>query len=96
MLLSIKKAQDIINIFNLGTDEFCDVNDSIHWVTETLEVSPRLIYTGGIRGWIGDNLFIYLDCQKIRSLGWEPKVTIKESIINTLNYLMTNQWLLQS
>ena len=30
------------NIFNLGTDEYCQVNDSIGWITEALGVSPKL------------------------------------------------------
>ena len=63
-----------VNIFNLGTDEFCEVNDSIGWITERLGVSPALEYTGGDRGWIGDNPFIFLDTARIRALGWEPKL----------------------
>ena len=33
---------------------------------------------GGDRGWIGDNPFIFLDTAKIRALGWQPKLTIRE------------------
>ena len=47
ILLAIEKAQDKINIFNLGTDEHCQVNDSIGWITEYLHLQPRLVYTGG-------------------------------------------------
>ena len=37
------------------------MNDSIGWITEHLGVTPTLEYTGGDRGWIGDNPFIFLD-----------------------------------
>ena len=37
------------------------LNDSIGWITERLGVAPVLDYTGGDRGWIGDNPFIFLD-----------------------------------
>jgi len=96
MLYAIERAQDKVNIFNLGTDEYCEVNDSIRWITEHLGLKPRLSYTGGQRGWIGDSPFIFLDCSKIRALGWKPKLSIKESMLRTLEFLMKNAWLLEA
>ena len=93
---AINKATGKINIFNLGTDEYCQVNDSIGWITKSLGLTPELVYTGNERGWIGDNPFIFLDCNKIRSLGWAPKLTIEEGIMKTLEYLQANQWLLNN
>ncbi len=52
-------------------------------------------YTGGERGWIGDSPFIFLDTARIRSLGWKPKLSIREGIIRTLDYLQANPWLLE-
>src|SRR4051794_4556978 len=74
---ALDQARDRVNIFNLGTDEFCELNDSIGWITRRLGVSPVLDYTGGERGWIGDNPFIFLDTTRIRSLGWRPALTIQ-------------------
>jgi UDP-glucose 4-epimerase len=85
-----------VHVYNLGTDEYCEVNDSIGWICEALGVSPKLDYTGGDRGWVGDNPFIFLDCTKIRSLGWKPKLSIREGIIRTLEYLKSNPWLLEA
>ena len=96
ILLAIEKAQDRVNIFNLGADEYCEVNDSIGWITAHLEVAPKLAYTGGDRGWIGDSPFIFLDCGKIRALGWVPRMSIREGVINTLEYLQANQWVLET
>jgi UDP-glucose 4-epimerase len=95
MLCVIERAQDKINIFNLGTDEYCEVNDSINWICDYLKLQPQLTYAGGERGWIGDNPFIFLDTAKIRKLGWSPKLTIQQGIIRTLEYLQANQWLLE-
>jgi UDP-glucose 4-epimerase len=94
MLTAIDKAQDKVNIFNLGTDEYCEVNDSIGWITGHLGVHPVRTYTGEERGWVGDCPFIFLDTAKIRSLGWEPKLSIREGVIRTLEYLSANPWLL--
>ena len=77
MLIAINKSKQKVNIFNLGTNEYCKVNDSIRWISKFLDVSPKLKYSGGKRGWIGDNPFIFLDTKRIRSLGWKPKYSIK-------------------
>ena len=95
MLFAIDKSQEKINIFNLGTNEYCEVNDSIGWITEHLQLKPGFKYSGGVRGWIGDSPFIFLDCSKINNLGWIPKFSIKESVIKTLKYLQKNQWVLK-
>jgi UDP-glucose 4-epimerase len=95
MLTAIEKAQDNVNVFNLGTDGYCEVNDSIGWITAHLGIDPVRTYTGGERGWIGDSPFIFLDTAKIRSLGWQPKLSIREGIIKTVDYLRANPWLLE-
>ncbi|MGB9006264.1 MAG: NAD-dependent epimerase/dehydratase family protein [Candidatus Aminicenantales bacterium] len=94
MLLAVDKAKDKVNIFNLGTDEYCEVNHSIDIITRYLGLQPELEYTGGVRGWVGDSPFIFLDCQKIRKIGWRPRLSIPEGIIKTLDYLKSNPWVL--
>ena len=96
ILTVIERAQDKVNIFNLGTDEYCEVIDSIGWICEALGYQPELVYSGGTRGWIGDSPFIFLDTQKVLSLGWKPRLTIKQSVLKTLAYLQENPWLLEA
>ena len=80
-----------VNIFNLGTDEYCEVNDSIGWITEHLGVAPALEYTGGDRGWIGDNPFIFLDTARIRVARLDARsCTIRDGVLRTLDYLQAN------
>lgn len=95
MVTAIEKSREKVNIFNLGTDEYWEVNDSINWICRYLEVDPEIHYAGGERGWIGDNPFIFLDCHKMRSLGWKPMYSIKEGLIKTLDYLQKNQWVFE-
>jgi UDP-glucose 4-epimerase len=92
ILLAMEKAEGKVNIFNLGVDGYCEVNDSIGWICETLGVTPQLQYSGGDRGWIGDNPFIFLETKRIQALGWKPKFTIREGVLKTVNYLRANEW----
>lgn len=96
IFLAMDMATDKVNIFNLGVDGYCEVNDSIGWICEELGVKPNLEYTGGDRGWIGDNPFIFLETKKIQSLGWKPKYGIKEGVVKTVQYLRVNEWVFES
>jgi len=96
ILLTMARARGKVNTFNLGTEEYCCVNDSIGWITEHLNICPELEYTGGDRGWIGDNPFIFLDTTRVRALGWTPRLTIREGILRTLDYLQANPALLEA
>ena len=95
MLLSLEKAGDTMNLFNIGTNEYCEVNESIEWICEHLGVKPDVDYAGGVRGWIGDSPFIFLDCGKIRSLGWRPRCSIRDGVIRTVKFLQGNSWLFE-
>jgi UDP-glucose 4-epimerase len=95
IVLAIEKCSAPINIHNLGTDEYCEVNDSIGWIGSHLGLSPELHYAGGERGWVGDSPFIFLDCARMRSLGWTPALSIREGVIRTVSYLQQNPWVLE-
>lgn len=84
-----------VNIYNLGTDEYCRVTDSIGWITQELGLTPKLQFSGGERGWIGDNPFIFLSCEKIKRLGWRAQHSIQDSVKSTLRWLMANPWMLE-
>lgn len=96
MLLAIATVKGSVNILNLGTDEYCQVNDSIRWICDYLQLAPKIQYAGGDRGWVGDNPFIFLDCSRMRALGWKPGLTIQQGIVRTLAYLQQNRFLLDA
>ncbi len=95
MFCAIENVREAVSIHNLGTQEYCEVNDSIGWICSHLGLDPRRTYTGGERGWIGDSPFIFLATAKIRALGWKPRFTIQEGVVRTVDYLRDNQWLLE-
>lgn len=85
-----------VEIYNLGTDEYVEVNDSIDVICDELKISPKREYSGGDRGWVGDNPFIFLDCQKLRATGWKPEQTIRDSVRKTVRYLLSNSWVFET
>ncbi len=95
ILLTINKAAGRINIFNLGTDEYCEVTDSIRLITQRMGVAPELQFAGGERGWVGDSPFIFLDCSRVRALGWQPRLTIGEGVLRTVDDLLSHPDLLE-
>ncbi len=88
MLIAVEHARDPINVFNLGHGYAIEVNESIGIITRTMGLTPRLEYTGGERGWVGDSPRILLDTTRIRALGWIPTKSIEESVVETLNFLV--------
>lgn len=86
------KAKHRVETFNLGCDHYVQVNDSIGYICRALGLKPRLEYTGGDRGWVGDNPFIFLETKKIVATGWKPQLTIQQGIERTLQWLQANQW----
>jgi UDP-glucose 4-epimerase len=90
-----KSAKHRVECYNLGTEEFVQVNDSARFISNALGVNPKLEYSGGNKGWVGDNPFIFLDTKKIRAAGWKTTLTIEQGIIRTLKWLQENQWVLE-
>ncbi len=84
-----------VDVYHLGYPEFIELKDSVRWICERLGVTPRLEYTGGSRGWVGDSPFVFLDVSKIRRTGWEPVHTIRDSIFATVDWLVENPWLME-
>jgi UDP-glucose 4-epimerase len=87
-------AKHNVQIYNLGTNDYCRVSDSIGWISQALGVNPKIDYGNGDRGWVGDNPFIFLETGKICATGWSPKHTIAECVMNTVDWLRQNDWVL--
>ena len=52
ILLAMERTSGKFEVFNLGQDGYCEVNQSIGWISERLGIKPQLIYSGGERGWL--------------------------------------------
>jgi UDP-glucose 4-epimerase len=89
------KAKHRCEVFNLGAAEYCTVRDSISWICTRLGLKPELEFTGGEKGWVGDNPFIFLETKKVRDTGWQNELSIQASVLKTLDWLRANAWILE-
>jgi UDP-glucose 4-epimerase len=88
-----KDHDNSFEIYNLGLEEYIEVSKSAQLIVNELGLEPDFIFGHGKRGWVGDNPFVFLDISKIKKLGWKPSNTIKESIKETTNWLIQNEWI---
>lgn len=89
-----KHAPGKVNIFNIGNFDTINVNRVAEIIVEEMKLKGvKYKYTGGDRGWIGDAPVVHLSIDRLRSLGWEPKVSVEEGIRRTTRWLLANKWI---
>lgn len=92
IMIAYKKGQDKVNIFNLGWEEYMNVNKVADIITDELGLKDvNYEYTGGSRGWVGDSPLVHLSIEKLKGLGWQPKVSSEEGIRRTVRWLRENR-----
>jgi UDP-glucose 4-epimerase len=81
ILFAAAHSNDILNVFNVGSEDSVTVNRITDIVLEEMDLADvRRVYTGGQRGWKGDTRAFHLAVDKIKKLGWSPKRNSEESI----------------
>ena len=83
----INSSKEQINIFNIGHDDILTVDQIVDTILKAANIKIRKNYLGGNKGWMGDNNFVHLDNKKLKKLGWKPKLSFKEGIKKTVEYL---------
>lgn len=74
-----------INYANIGVDTSTTVTRIIEILKEVFEVNPKIKYSGGKKGWVGDIPKFSYDLSKIHALGWKASLTSDQAVYKTLN-----------
>jgi len=91
MMLAYKKSSDPVNIFNLGLEEQTLVDEIADIVIDEMGLSAvKKRYTGGRRGWVGDNPLVQLSLDRIKAVGWKPTLSAEEAIRRTTRWVLAN------
>ena len=78
--------------FNLGHHETMNVIELAKIIIKEMGLkNVELVFTGGNRGWIGDAPFVHLDTKFANDSGWFPSLSIKESVLRTVRYLLNDK-----
>lgn len=80
MIFVWKNTSEKINVYNLGVESRTKVKEIAQMVIEVMGLNSRIVYTGGVRGWIGDVPEFRYDLTKIHSLGWKASRTSNEAV----------------
>ncbi len=88
MFTVIEKTKDKINVVNIGHDEILSVDEIVDTILEAAHSNPQKKYQGGNRGWKGDNNFVHLSNEKLKALGWKPRLSFKEGIQKTVEWIL--------
>jgi len=92
ILTGYHNSSNKTNIFNLGMENQTIVDEVATIVIAEMGLSNvNRKYTGGERGWIGDNPIVELSLEKIKNLGWKTKVSSEEALRRTTKWNIENE-----
>jgi len=95
MLLGLEEAKNQVKIYNVGSEDQINVKTIAQIIIEEMKLkNVKLTYTGGVdggRGWKGDVKNMLLDINKIKSLGWKPKLNSRQAIRTTVRTFIQNR-----
>jgi len=89
IMVGYRRASGSVNVFNLAIEEQTKVDRVADIVIEEMGLNNvKRKYTGGPRGWIGDNPVVVLSIDRIKKLGWKPKISSEEAIRRTVRWTL--------
>ena len=81
--IAVKHTHDY-RVFNVATEQALKVSEIAALATEVRGCDPLIRYTGGRGGWAGDVPVVKLDSGRIRALGWKPKWTSHDAMLDAM------------
>jgi len=80
ILFVCENSNEYYNVYNLGSESRTKVCEIAQMVIEEMNLSSRIEYTGGDRGWVGDVPEFRYDLSKIHTLGWKAMYNSNDSV----------------
>jgi UDP-glucose 4-epimerase len=92
MLFIRDNAKESLAFYNIGTD---DDGAAVKFIAEqtVINASPKagIIYGKGKKGWVGDVPRFTYSIDKLRALGWAPKLDSCEAVIKAINEVIKQE-----
>jgi UDP-glucose 4-epimerase len=84
------KADERINVFNIGSDDQIKVRRIAEIVSEAMGLEPEFVFTGGKRGWKGDIPVMFLSSGRLKRLGWRARYNSEEAVRRAVEDLLND------
>lgn len=92
MLAIQKLAQEPINYFNIGAgDEGIYVRDIAKIVVAAVAPGAKIAFGEGDKGWVGDVPRFQYSIDKLRALGWTPKLNSAQAVRLAVEQILAEQ-----
>lgn len=92
MLIIQERANDSINYFNIGAgDEGIYVRDIAQMVVQAVSPSAAIAYGQGDKGWVGDVPRFQYSVEKLKKLGWTPKLSSEQAVRLAIEQILAEQ-----
>jgi UDP-glucose 4-epimerase len=89
MFFIVENSSERLNYFNIGTnDQGATVAFIAATVVAAMAPGAQKHYTGGKKGWVGDVPRFNYSCEKVRRLGWCPRLTSEQAIVRAVQDLL--------
>ena len=92
MLAIQERAQDRINYFNIGAgDAGIYVRDIAQMVVQAVSPNAAIHYGQGDKGWVGDVPRFQYSVEKLKKLGWTPKLSSEQAVRLAIEQILAEQ-----
>ncbi|MHB8347766.1 MAG: NAD-dependent epimerase/dehydratase family protein [Acidiferrobacterales bacterium] len=92
MLFIRRQAQEKVALFNIGAE---DEGVTVRFIAEETvrEASPaaRIVYGSGNKGWVGDVPRFVYSIDKLKTLGWKPKLGSAEAVRKAVRQIVEQE-----
>jgi UDP-glucose 4-epimerase len=90
MFFITEHAKDPLNYFNIGADDNgITVKEIAELVVKRVSSSAKIAYGQGNKGWVGDVPEFSYSIEKLRSLGWQPKLHSHQAVQKAVDQIAT-------
>jgi UDP-glucose 4-epimerase len=92
MVHGAERAGEQVEIYNIGSMDWTNVLDIADIVSGEMGLQPRYDWTGGVmggRGWVGDVKRMLLSTERIRSRGWEARLSSSQAIREAVRAILS-------
>lgn len=79
------------DVYNVATADDMTVREIAHMAIRRVTDECEILYTGGDRGWKGDVPVLRMNTDKIRALGWEPRLDSASAMSDALVSMWTGE-----